>query len=149
MVMESVCHGTDKKTHFLGRLYSGHTLFFGSSKYCVENSRFLIPTVNVYSYIHNETILLSVMEVLSGIGEPVMLLTRIPGISNNGFKARTFDFSWAVEQTFTMHEWRPQFNHSTLTIVYSHSVVASVCTQIGHTGRITFSFSSKKRINWF
>lgn len=93
MVMDSVCHGTDKKTHFLGRLYSGHTLFFGSSKYCVDNSRFLIPTVNVYFYIHNEAILLSVMEVLSGIGEPSMLLARTPGISNNGFKSRTFGFS--------------------------------------------------------
>lgn len=59
-------------------------LFFGSRKYCVDKSRFLIPTVNVYSY--NETVLLSVMEVLSGIDEPIMLLTRTPGISNNGFK---------------------------------------------------------------
>lgn len=82
-----------KRLIFLGGYIVGILFFFGSSKYCVDNSRFLIPTVNVYFYIHNEAILLSVMEVLSGIGEPSMLLARTPGISNNGFKSRTFGFS--------------------------------------------------------
>lgn len=91
MIMDTMSVMVQTKTLiFLGG-YPVTTHFCGSSKYGVDNSGCLVPTVCDYSY--NETIALSGMEALSGIGEPILLLAMTPGISNNGFKPRAFGFS--------------------------------------------------------